>query len=278
MDDKKNKPEVEDDDLMAMLEDSQQDFQKKHTEEHKGSGVNVIQQLEAANKKDSTSSQSQAPSSQNPNDFFKDFEQFTKNLGSMVPGDSKVSESEMQEATKMFQEMFKVHDDNAHPAAENNNQSSEAKEQDPSANPFLAGYQNMQKDAKNMNQNAVPGMDDINSMFQDSEFKDFFNNFTQGLFKQDGEGFDPSKMFGPGMEDPEKMMQGLMEDMSKYLQENQDNPEVKNTIEEMMSGLVNKESMYPPMKMMREEFPKYLEDHVEELDAKDLERYNNQLD
>ena len=36
--------------------------------------------------------------------------------------------------------------------------------------------------------------------------------------------------------------------------------------------------MYPPMKMMKEEMPKFLEDKAEELKIEELERYNNQLD
>lgn len=49
-------------------------------------------------------------------------------------------------------------------------------------------------------------------------------------------------------------------------------------MEQMMKDIVKKDSMYPPMKMMREELPKYLEENSEKLSIEDLERYNNQLD
>jgi len=132
-----------------------------------------------------------------------------------------------------------------------------------------------------MNENQMPDMGDLSKMIDDPEFKDFMNNFTQGLLGSEGgegaEGFDPSK-FGEMGGDPEKMMETLMKQMSGFMEENEDNPELKNTMESMMNDMLKKDSMYPPMKMLKEELPKFLEENVDNLDPADLERYNNQLD
>lgn len=126
------------------------------------------------------------------------------------------------------------------------------------------------------NTGGVPDLGNMNAMFQDEEFKQFFNQFTQGLFTEGGAGMPfPGEM--PNMSN-ENMMENLMKEFTGFLEENKDNPELKTTFDKMMSDIISKESMYPPMKLMKEELPKYLEENWEKLDPKDLERYNNQLD
>lgn len=53
---------------------------------------------------------------------------------------------------------------------------------------------------------------------------------------------------------------------------------MKDTINQMLSEFVSKDALYGPMKQMKEELPKYLEENQEKLSFEDLERYNNQLD
>ena len=72
--------------------------------------------------------QGQQPPQGTPDDFFKGFEEFAKKLGGQNPGDMQVSEEEMAEATKMFQEMFKVHDETAHNKDANEPKDSDSKE------------------------------------------------------------------------------------------------------------------------------------------------------
>ena len=263
----------DDDDLMAMLEESQKDFVESK-EETKNSEPSVIDELKEANNKDNKKSEEKVEN--NPEnmqeDFFKGFEQLAKNLSGMNPDEMNLKEEDLNEATKMFQQMFKIDD------GKEGDKGEDKEPEDPTLNPFVAGYKNMQKDAKSMNENKMPGMGDINNMFQDEEFKDFFTNFTQGIFNNQGEGFDPSKMFEGAGGNPEEMMEKLMKEMGGYLDENKDDPEVKNTIEEMMSSLVSKDSIFPSLKIMKENFPDYLEKHADTLEVKELERYNNQLD
>lgn len=284
--DKKGIQNEADDDLLAMLEDSQQDFEKKK-EEKKDQAINVIDELEEAKKRDEESWKNKEKDLKGvENDFFKGFEEMAKNLSEMKPGEMKIDEKEMKEATNMFKNMFsfpnetleQMKNDKEQKFLEPNMDPAQSPAQNPN-NPFLNGYNKMAEDAKSVNENSMPGLGDMSKMFQDEEFKDFFEKFTQGIFSQEGEGFDPSKMFeGMGDGNPEEMMENMMKEMGGYLEENQDDPQVKNTINEMMSSLVTKDSIYPSLKLMKDEFPKYLEEHADILDVKDLERYNAQLD
>lgn len=283
MDSKNQKHEEEDDDLMDMLEDTQKDFEKKMTfQEKQNDKDDVISQLEDAKKKDEQSNKKEKSDqgtqpSPDANDFMKGFEEFAKNLGKISAND--ISPEDIANGTKMFEEMFKGHDQNTHKDDKTEADDKEEDSSDASTNPFIAGYQNLSKDAKNMSENAMPDFGNINKMMEDPEFKDFFNQFTQGIIG--GEGGMPNfgDMGGLGdMGDPEKMMENLMGQMSGFFEENQDNPEFKQTMESMMDDMLKKESMYPPMKMMKEELPKYLEENADKLDTKELERFNNQLD
>ena len=221
-------------------------------------------------------------------DFFKGFEQFVKNIGNVAPGGDNVSEDELSKASQMFKDMFKEHneasDDHQNEDKKSNKDQPEggAADSNPTTeeNPFLSGYQNLQKDASQMNDKGgmggmggMPDLSNLSSMFQDSEFKDFFNNFTQNMFKEGGDGGAPNDL-GEGSE----MIENLMKEFTGFIDDNKDDPQLKDTFDKMMKDVVSKDSMYPPMKMMREELPKYLEDNFETLDQKDVERYNNQLD
>lgn len=106
----------DDDDLMAMLEESQQDFDKKlnlndnQKEEEK---ENVISQLENANKMDQSKTENdpKVANEDQPNpempggaDFMKGFEEFAKNMSGM--GGDAVSPEELANASNLFKGMF----------------------------------------------------------------------------------------------------------------------------------------------------------------------------
>lgn len=59
-------------------------------------------------------------------------------------------------------------------------------------------------------------------------------------------------------------------------QEGMDN--FKEQFEGMMGAMISKEALYGPMKGMKDEFPKFLEENADKITIEDLERYNNQLD
>ncbi|CAI2373393.1 unnamed protein product [Moneuplotes crassus] len=274
----------DDDDLMAMLEESQNDFEKNKEEKKEEEG-DLIEELQKTEKMDKEQTESEEKQETMQNDFMKGFEDLAKNLPNSGPDGGNITEQEMKEAMNMFQNMFKF------PQEGDTGKSEEKKEGDAKAD-GAAGYTNMAKDAKNAGETGgIPGMENLGEMFKDEEFQNFFNNFTQGIFKggegseggEGGEGaeggFDPSKMFeGLGTGNPEEMMENMMKEMGGYLEENKDDPEIKNTIDEMMSSLVEKDSIYPSLKLMKDEFPDYLEKNEDNVSVKDLERYNEQLD
>jgi peroxin-19 len=45
-----------------------------------------------------------------------------------------------------------------------------------------------------------------------------------------------------------------------------------------MKEIVSKDSLYEPMKTMRDEYPKWLEENHEKIPFEELENYNKQLD
>lgn len=73
-------------------------------------------------------------------------------------------------------------------------------------------------------------------------------------------------------------MDNLMSEFTGFMQENEGNPELKNTFDDMMKTMVSKEALYPPMKQLKEEFPKWLEENADKLEVEELENYNAQLD
>ena len=139
----------EEDDLLEMLEETQKDFSKKLSvndkkkEETKEAKSDVISQLEEAQNQDEkiskkTENEGEAKQpTQNPlancEDFFKGFEEFTKNLGTGFPGGDQISPEELAKASEMFKDMFKEH-------AEGQDEDDEDDVQDqnqPHENPFL---------------------------------------------------------------------------------------------------------------------------------------------
>lgn len=285
----------EDDDLMAMLEESQQDFKKKKAAdkqekeaEDKSKEDNLTEKMEGVKISDESGQSKNKPSQGQGNKpeeetekFFKGFEEFAKNFGKMGPEGMDISPEELAKASDMFKEMFKEHQqDESEDKEEVKEGEAKPKEgdKDESANPFLAGYKNLSNDAKKMGSNdGMPDLNNLQGMFKDEEFKSFFGDFTKNLFNQgEGGGVNPDAF--PDMSNPDGMMENLMKEFSGFLEDNQDNPELKSTIDKMMGDLVNKETMYPPMKMMKEEYPDYLEKNMDKLSSDELERYNNQLD
>lgn len=45
-----------------------------------------------------------------------------------------------------------------------------------------------------------------------------------------------------------------------------------------MKDIISKDSLYKPMKILKDEFPDWLEKNWDKISTEDLERYNQQLD
>ena len=52
----------------------------------------------------------------------------------------------------------------------------------------------------------------------------------------------------------------------------------KGALDSVVKEIISKDSLYQPMKNLKEAFPGWLEDNWQTISDEDLERYNNQLD
>ncbi len=102
-----------------------------------------------------------------------------------------------------------------------------------------------------------PGFDDPNLM-------SFMQNFTKDMLGGEGGGAG-----GPAG------MDGLMNEFSKFLKESEGNEEMKSALDSVVNELLTKDTLYEPMKSLRDEYPNWLENNWDKVSQKDLEMYNN---
>jgi peroxin-19 len=69
-----------------------------------------------------------------------------------------------------------------------------------------------------------------------------------------------------------------MQEFTTFLKDAEGNEEMKSTLESVVQEIINKDTLYEPMKTLKEEYPKWLETNWKILKPEELERYNNQLD
>ena len=53
---------------------------------------------------------------------------------------------------------------------------------------------------------------------------------------------------------------------------------MKSALESVVQEIINKDTLYEPMKTLKEEFPPWLEANWEKIPQEDVERYNKQLE
>ena len=109
--------------------------------------------------------------------------------------------------------------------------------------------------------NPMPGMEDIN----DPMFMNLLNTFAKDLLGGEGNNSD-------------KAMENLMGEFTSFLKESETNEEMKSTLESVVQQIINKDTLYEPMKTLKDHFPTWLEANWESLSTEDVERYNKQLD
>lgn len=59
------------------------------------------------------------------------------------------------------------------------------------------------------------------------------------------------------------------------MKDNESNPELKTAFDSILNDLIDKDSLYEPMKQLRELFPDWLEKNAESLPMEDVDRYND---
>ena len=85
-----------------------------------------------------------------------------------------------------------------------------------------------------------------------------------GLSKEEGAGEAP-----PQMDEIFKQFTSFLKD-----QEGEGDSSFKGALDSVVNEIISKDSLYQPMKNLKEEYPKWLEDNWQELSDEDLERYN----
>lgn len=73
-------------------------------------------------------------------------------------------------------------------------------------------------------------------------------------------------------------MDKLMGEFQSFLKESEGDDNMKSALDSVVNELLNKDTLYEPMKTLRDEYPKWLEENWQKIPQKDLEMYNNQLD
>lgn len=69
-----------------------------------------------------------------------------------------------------------------------------------------------------------------------------------------------------------------MKQFSQFLSEGDSNGEFGGALESVVKDIVSKESLYPPMKKLKDAYPEWLENNWDKCSDLDLERFNKQLD
>jgi peroxin-19 len=62
------------------------------------------------------------------------------------------------------------------------------------------------------------------------------------------------------------------------LQDGDGNNEFKGALDSVVKDIISKDSLYDPMKKLKDEYPNWLENNWDKVSDDDLERYNKQLD
>lgn len=89
-------------------------------------------------------------------------------------------------------------------------------------------------------------------------------NDEGGAENQDGAGTEMFKQFGEFLQNSDKEFGG--------------GDEFKGLLDSVVKDILSKDSLYKPMKVLKDEYPDWLENNWEGLSQDDLERYNQQMD
>jgi peroxin-19 len=73
-------------------------------------------------------------------------------------------------------------------------------------------------------------------------------------------------------------MEKIMKEFTSFLGESDQNPEFQTALNSVVKEVISKESMYEPMKKLKDAFPEWLEANWDKIGDEELERFNKQLD
>ena len=73
-------------------------------------------------------------------------------------------------------------------------------------------------------------------------------------------------------------MNNIMKEFNSFLNETENNEEMKSSLDQVVKQIISKDSLYEPMKQLKDEYPKWLEEKWQTVSTEDLEKYNSQLE
>jgi peroxin-19 len=76
----------------------------------------------------------------------------------------------------------------------------------------------------------------------------------------------------------ELAMDKILGEFSSFIKDAEGNEEMKTALESVVEQIISKDSLYEPMKQLKEEFPGWLEKNWDKISQEDLEKYNKQVD
>ena len=133
------------------------------------------------------------------------------------------------------------------------------------SNPFMSAVNQMFKDFEQVSKEGdKPGAG------CEPKLDEFLNNFTKDLFAG-AAGAEGGASDAAGMDK-------IMAEFSKFLKESEGNEDMKSALDSVVNELLTKDTLYEPMKTLREEYPVWLETNWDKVSNETLENYNAQLD
>lgn len=72
----------------------------------------------------------------------------------------------------------------------------------------------------------------------------------------------------------DQAMDKIMSEFTSFLSETENNEEMKQAIDQVVKEIVSKDSLYAPMKSLKDAYPKWLEENWNKCSDEELERYN----
>ena len=99
----------------------------------------------------------------------------------------------------------------------------------------------------------------------DDNFMNILNGFAKDLLKDDPAANNAA-------------MDNILNQFQAFMKDSEDNEDMKSALESVVSEIIKKDTLYEPMKSLRDEYPKWLDAHGETLEDKELERYYQQLE
>jgi len=84
----------------------------------------------------------------------------------------------------------------------------------------------------------------------------------------------PGEGGAAGSGDQNAGMDDLFKQFGGFLQETEGNDQFKGALDSVVNDILSKDSLYKPMKALKDAYPDWLEKNWEGLSDEDLERYN----